>query len=67
MQLITVKEMAKRLTVSLSYAYGLLAKGEIPYYAFGSCKRVAEKDLLSYLEQQKQEPARLPPRQRRHF
>ena len=67
MQLITVKEVARRLTVSLGTVYRLLARGDIPYYEIASCKRVAEKDLLSYLEQQKQEPTRLPTRQRRHF
>lgn len=67
MQLITIQELAKRLTVSLSSAYKLLANGEIPFYKIASCLRVSEEDLQSYLEQQKREVIHLPPSQKRHF
>lgn len=65
--LLTIKEVACRLRISVSLAYRLVGKGEIPCYEIASCKRVAEQDLLKYLEQQKQEPAKLPSSVDRHF
>lgn len=67
MTLLTMKELAQRLRISLSLAYRLVAQGEIPCYEIASCKRVSEEDLLAYLVRQKQEETKLPPSKRRHF
>ncbi|WP_425395016.1 helix-turn-helix domain-containing protein [Aeoliella sp.] len=65
--LLTIKEVAARLRISVSLAYRLVARGEIPCYEIASCKRVGEEDLIKYLELQKREPTKLPRNVRRHF
>ena len=65
--MLTIKEVAGRLKISLSLAYRLVARGEIPCYEIASCKRVDEKDLLAYLQRQKKEVMNLPENLRRHF
>lgn len=66
-RLLTVREMAVVLKISLSLAYNLIARGEIPRYEIASCIRVAEEDLRQYLERQKQAPVRLPKHRKKHF
>ncbi|EAQ77728.1 helix-turn-helix domain-containing protein [Blastopirellula marina] len=61
------QQSPNELRISLSLAYSLIARGEIPCYEIASCKRVSEKDLQSYLERQKKESMKLPPSARRHF
>ncbi|WP_425400424.1 helix-turn-helix domain-containing protein [Aeoliella sp.] len=65
--LLTIKEVAARLRISISLAYRLVARGEIPCYEIASCKRVAESDLDKYLELQRIESNRLPQNTRKHF
>lgn len=65
--MMTMKEVAKTLKISLSMAYALVSRGELACYEIGSCKRVDEKDLLAFLQQQKNEPKPRPKNQSRHF
>lgn len=65
--LLTIKEVASRLRISVSLAYRLVAQGEIPCYEIASCKRVAEQDLNKYLEHRKIEAVTPPTNVRRHF
>lgn len=65
--MLTIKEVAKRLNVSLSLAYRLVASGDLPCHAIASCKRVLETDLESYVDRQRVIDTRLPPGYRRHF
>lgn len=67
MSLLTIKEVAKRLKISLSLAYGLVARGEIPCYEIGTCKRVDESDLQAFLDQRRKEVTLRPQSKRRHF
>jgi excisionase family DNA binding protein len=65
--LLTIKEVAKRLQISLSMVYALVAKGDLACYEIGTCKRISETDLGLFLEQRKKEPAKRIERKRRHF
>lgn len=65
--LLTIKEVAEQLSISLSLAYRLIAAGEITSHKFASCKRVHEKDLRDYVNQQRVVDTKLPPGYRRHF
>lgn len=65
--MLTIKEVAERLKISLSLAYRLVASGEIPCYEIASCKRVDEEELLEYLRAQKVEVLRLPSGDKKHF
>ncbi len=66
--LLTIKEVASRLKISISLAYGLVARGDLPSYRIGrSCRRVAEDDLLKYLETCRQEHFRIVKAKGRHF
>lgn len=67
MTLLTMKELARHLKISLSLAYRLVAQGEIPCYKIATCKRVSEADVSAYLERQRKEFSKPPPAQRRHF
>lgn len=58
--MLTIKEVAERLKISLSLTYRLVASGEIPCYMIASCKRVDEQELLEYLCAQEMEVVRLP-------
>ncbi len=48
-QLLTVKEVARRLKVSISMAYKLIGTGELPSYKIKTALRVSEKHLMKYL------------------
>lgn len=65
--LMTIKEVAQRLRISLSLAYRLVASGELRSYQVASCKRVSEEDLEAYLNQSRPENKRPPRGQGRHF
>lgn len=67
MTLLTMKELAHRLKISLSLAYHLVAQGEISCYEIASCKRVSEADVQAYLERQRKEVFKPPPAKQRHF
>ena len=57
MKMLTVKETASNLKISLSMVYRLISTGELPSYAIGGCLRVSETDLLQFLDSKRQEPA----------
>ena len=65
--MLTIKELAERLKISLSLAYRLVASGEIPCYQIASCKRVSEEDLLEFLERARKSRVRHPSARRTHF
>ncbi|QDV42542.1 Helix-turn-helix domain protein [Stieleria neptunia] len=65
--LLSIKEVANRLKISVSMTYSLVARGELPSYQIGSCRRVSEDDLMQFLEERRHEPVRLPDRRTKHF
>lgn len=65
--LLTIKEVAARLKISLSLAYRLVGSGDIPCYEIASCKRVDEDELKEYLEWQKKDVVKLPRGVGKHF
>ncbi|QDV61993.1 helix-turn-helix domain-containing protein [Crateriforma conspicua] len=67
--LLTPKEVAARLRISLSKAYALISRGDLPCYQIGSCKRVSESDLNMFLEQNRKQLPKLPTGglRKRHF
>lgn len=67
MKMLTAKETASNLKISLSMVYRLISTGELPSYAIGGCLRVSEADLMQFLDTKRQEPAKLPDSQKRHF
>ncbi len=67
MNLLTVKETAASLKISISMVYRLISDGMLPCYEIGSCKRVDETDLAKFLDSHRKEVAKLPTQQRRHF
>ena len=67
MKLLTAKETASNLKISLSMVYRLISSGELPSYAIGGCIRVSETDLVQFLDSKKQDPVKLPEFQKRHF
>jgi excisionase family DNA binding protein len=65
--MLTPKQLATRLSLSLSMVYRLLANGELECYRFGSAYRVSEEQLNAFLQKQKVETKRQIPKSRRHF
>lgn len=65
--LLTIKEVAEQLSISLSLAYRLVANGEIPCHVISTCKRVHQGDLKDYLDRQRVIDTKLPPGYRTHF
>jgi|JI6StandDraft_1071083.scaffolds.fasta_scaffold682750_1 excisionase family DNA binding protein len=66
--MLTVKQVAERLSISLSLAYRMIRTGEIPSYRIANCRRVSEEQLKQYLEQSRSvEQAELPQSTGRHF
>ena len=65
--MLTPKQLATRLSLSLSMVYRLLANGEIECYRFGSAYRVSEEQLNQFLQRQKVETQKKLPKARRHF
>lgn len=56
--MLTVKEVAERLSISRSLAYRMIRTGEIPSYRIANCRRVSEEELKKYLDRSRSE--RLP-------
>ena len=49
--ILTTKDVAKTLNVSLVQAYTLINEGKIPAHRFGrACIRVTEKDLFDFIK-----------------
>lgn len=65
--MLTPKQLAARLSLSLSMVYRLLSNGELECYRFGSAYRVSEEQLNQFLQRQKVETQRKLPKARRHF
>ena len=65
--MLTPKQLAARLSLSLSMVYRLLSSGELECYRFGSAYRVSEEQLSQFLQRQKVETQRKLPKARRHF
>lgn len=66
--MLTVKQVAERLSISRSLAYRMIREGEIPSYRIANCRRVSEEELQKYLERsQTQVVAHLPKAQGKHF
>lgn len=66
--MLTVKEVAERLSISRSLAYRMIRSGEIPSYRIANCRRVSEEELQRYLEQSRmQRVAELPRATGKHF
>ena len=65
--MLTPKQLADRLSLSLSMVYRLLTSGELERYRFGSAYRVSEEQLTQFLQKQKVETRKVLPRARRHF
>ena len=53
-----VPEVAKVLRIARSRAYELVAEGEIPSVRIGRSVRVSRKELVRWLEEQRQPGAR---------
>jgi len=49
--MLTVKQVAERLSISRSLAYRMVQSGEIPSYRIGTCRRISEEELMAYLQQ----------------
>lgn len=65
--MLTIRQTAKRLNVSISLVYRLIASGDLPCYEIATCKRVSEEDLQKYLETNRKTSTRLPGSSNRHF
>ena len=65
--MLTPKQLAARLSLSLSMVYRLLSSGELECYRFGSAYRVSEEQLNQFLQKQKVETRKTIPKARRHF
>ncbi len=65
--MLTPKQLAARLSLSLSMVYRLLTNGDLECYRFGSAYRVSEEQLIQFLQRQKVETQRKLPKARRHF
>jgi excisionase family DNA binding protein len=59
--MLTIKEVAARLRLSLSKTYVLLNSGKLGYYQFDGAKRVSEEQLAAYLDATKREQQVVPP------
>ncbi len=49
--MLSIKDVAARLGVSVSFAHKLVRNGDIESYRFGRCRRVSEEQLQRYLEE----------------
>jgi len=48
-QLLTVKQSAKFLGISISSLYLFMQRGELPYAKFGSARRIPKAALLAFI------------------
>lgn len=67
MKLLTAKQAATVLAVSLSKIYALKDAGKIPFYPIDGCIRFAEEDLLDYLSSVRVETQQVRNPQRRNL
>lgn len=66
--MLTVKQVAEKLSISRSLAYRMIRSGEIPSYRIANCRRVSEEELQKYLERaQSQRPIEMPKLHGKHF
>ena len=68
--MLTVKEIAERLSISRSLAYRMIRSGEIPSYKIANCRRVSEDDLTAFIARAKHETEKanpLPTTTKKHF
>lgn len=66
--MLTVKQVADRLSISRSLAYRMIRNGEIPSYRIANCCRVSEEELQKYLESSRtQRVVELPKASGKHF
>ena len=65
--MLTPKQLAAKLSLSLSMVYRLLANGDLECYRFGSAYRVSEDQLNAFLQRQKVETQKSILKARRHF
>ena len=49
-KLLNAEDVAEKLQVSLSFAYALMSRGEIPTVRLGRAVRVRPQDLDEYIE-----------------
>jgi len=54
-KLLTVKDVAKLLSVAQSTVYSWVVSGDIPYYKLGKAIRFKEEDVLQWLELHRRE------------
>ena len=64
MKLLTIREVADRLSISQSLAYRLVAEGKIRAYRIGGAVRVSEDQLSEYLSSCEVSGERTPPSSR---
>ena len=66
--MLTVKQVAERLSISRSLAYRMIRTGEIPSYRIANCRRVSEEELQRYLDRsQAQSAVEMPRAKGKHF
>ncbi len=66
--MLTVKQVAERLSISKSLAYRMVRTGEIPSYRIANCRRVSEEELQKYLDRsQTQSVVEMPKAKGKHF
>ena len=65
--MLTPKQLAARLSLSLSMVYRLLTSGELECYRFGAAYRVSEEQLNRFLLKMKVETRQGLPKFQRHF
>jgi excisionase family DNA binding protein len=59
-----VAQVAERWSVSADTIYGLLRKGNLPFYRFGDCIRIREMDVVDYEQPQPADSTSVAPRAR---
>lgn len=65
--MLSPKQLAQRLSLSLSMVYRLLTSGDLECYRFGTAYRVSEEQLKQFLEKQKAVNEKVLPKGRTFF
>lgn len=65
--LLTIKEVAEKLKISASFAYALVARGELASFGIGACIRVRESEVERFLDEHRRGKIKKPQSKRRHF
>lgn len=55
--LVTIRAAAKMLSLGESTVYALVASGNLPYISIGRAKRIAMRDLETWIEQARKRAA----------